>query len=76
MTIRELEILLYLHKYDPMKRMAICDRIIEQLNLGKGRESTGGVYESLEIMDNPHLSGEMDYFQKLLKHFEKRLKSI
>lgn len=76
MTIRELEMLLYLHKYDPMKRMAICDRIIEQLNLGKGRESIGGVYESLEIMDNPHLSGEMDYFQKLLKHFEKRLKSI
>ena len=74
MTIRDLEIFLYLHKYDPIKRMAICDRIIDQLKLGKNRESIGGIYESLDITGNPHLSGEMDYFQKLLKHFEKKLK--
>lgn len=76
MTIRDLEIFLYLHKYDPIKRMAICDRIIDQLKLGKNRESIGGIYETLDITGNPHLSGEMDYFQKLLKHFEKKLKSI
>ena len=75
MTIRDLEMFLYLHKYDPVKRMAICDRIIEELKLGKSRESIGGIYESLDITGNPHLSGEMDYFQKLLKHFEKKLKS-
>ena len=76
MTIRDLEIFLYLHKYDPIKRMAICERIIDQLKLGKNRESIGGIYESLDITGNPHLSGEMDYFQNLLKHFEKKLKSI
>lgn len=76
MTIRDLEMLLYLHKYDPIKRMVICDRIIDQLKLGKNRESIGGIYESLDITGNPHLSGEMDYFQKLLKHFENKLKSL
>ena len=32
----------------------------------------GGIYESLDITDNPHLSGEMDYFQKLQNHFVKQ----
>lgn len=72
MTIRELEILLYLHKYAPEKAKAICIRILSQLSEGKERESIGAILESLDIYDNLHLSGEMDYFQKLLNHFAKQ----
>lgn len=76
MTIRELEMLLYLHKNNPTKRNVICEQILAQLKFGKNRESIGGVYESLDITGNPHLTGQMDYFQLLLKHFEKQLKSL
>lgn len=72
MTIRELEILMYLHKYAPEKEKSICVRILSQLSEGKERESIGAILESLDIYDNLHLSGEMDYFQKLLNHFAKQ----
>lgn len=75
MTIRELEILLYLHKNDPAKQNAICERIHNQITTGREHESIGGIYESLDIYDNPHLSGNMDYFQQLLKHFEHQSRS-
>lgn len=74
MTIRELEILLYLHRNDYERSKAVCQRILEQTKVEMNRESICGIYESLEIYENPHLSGEMDYFQGLLKHFEKQLK--
>ena len=69
MTIRELEILLYLHKYAPEKEKSICGRILTQLTEGKERESIGAILGSLDIYKNPHLSGDMDYFQRLLNHF-------
>lgn len=72
MKIRELEILMYLHKYAPEKEKSICVRILSQLSEGKERESIGAILESLDIYDNLHLSGEMDYFQKLLNHFAKQ----
>ena len=74
LTIRELEILLYLYKHDTDKAKAICDAILDQLSEGKERKSIGGIYESLDITDNPHLAGEMDYFQKLQNHFAKQFK--
>lgn len=72
MTIGELEILMYLHKYAPEKEKSICVRILSQLSEGKERESIGAILESLDIYDNLHLSGEMDYFKKLLNHFAKQ----
>ena len=69
MTIRELEILLYLHKFDPDIAKFICVRILTQLDEGKERESIGAIFESLDLYYNPHLSGDMDYFQRLLHHF-------
>lgn len=74
MTIRELEVLLYLHKQGSPKVDVICEKIHKQINKTGERRSLGAIFESLDIYDNPHLSGNMDYFQKLLKHLEKQLK--
>lgn len=74
MTIRELEILLYLHKHIPKKSDTVCEKINEQITKDGQRKSLGAIFESLGIYDNPHLTGTMDYFHQLLKHFEKQLK--
>lgn len=76
MTIRELEILLYLHNRVPRKLNMVCEKIHEQITQAGERQSLGAMFESLDIYDNPHLTGNMDYFHQLLKHFEKRLKVI
>ena len=74
MTIRELEILLYLHKHIPKKLDTVCEKIKEQITKDGQRKSLGAIFESLGIYDNPHSTGTMDYFHQLLKQFEKQLK--
>ena len=73
MTIRELEMLLYMHKHNSVKAQTIFERILEQSTQTRERESIGAICESFGVHDNPHLSGEMDYFHKLLRRFEKQL---
>ena len=73
MTIRELEILLYLHRNDKVKEEQILNRLLDSIKPDGVRKNIGAIYEELSIHENPHLDGEMDYFSKMMKHFGNNL---
>lgn len=72
MTIRELEILLYLHKNDKEKCGEICTKIV--MNSGKSgeRESIGAIFENMDLVNNPHLDGNMDFFAKIMEQLQEQ----
>ena len=74
MTIRQFEILLYLRKNDTAKFGVILEKINNCITLASSKTNIDALYSELNINDNPHLKGEMDYFQKQMKHFEANLK--
>jgi len=69
MTIRELEILLYLHKNDKEKCGEICTKIV--MNSGE-RESIGAIFENMDLVNNPHLDGNMDFFAKIMEQLQEQ----
>ena len=73
MTIRELEMLLYIHCNDKAKERLFLDRLLESIKPGSVRKNIGAIYNELAIYKNPHLTGDMDYFSKLMGHLEKNL---
>ena len=73
MTIRELEILLHTHKHDKEKRDAICDRIVANTKEAGKRESIGTILEKMDLIINPHLEGEMDFFTKITEQLQEKL---
>lgn len=73
MTIRELEMLLYIHCNDKFKEQQIKNRLLDSIRSGE-RKNIGAIYDELSIYENPHFDGDMDYFSKLMKHFENNLK--
>ena len=73
MTIRELEMLLYLHHNDKIKEKQILNRLLDSIKLDGLHKNIGAIYEELSIHENPHLDGKMDYFSKMMKHFENNL---
>lgn len=66
MTIREFEILLYLHHNDKTKERIILDALLSSSSSVENRRNVGTIYADLGIWDNPHLCGEMDYFHKFM----------
>lgn len=74
MTIREFEILLYLHKNDKETEHQVLNEILLSSTSENHRKNIHAIYNDLSLHKNPHLDGEMDYFSKLMKHFEKELK--
>ena len=73
MTIRELEMLLYLHHNDKIKEKQILNRLLDSIKLDGLHKNIGAIYEELSIHENPHLDWKMDYFSKMMKHFENNL---
>lgn len=75
MTIRELEILLYLHRNDKAKEEHILNKLLDSIRpVGlRKRQNIGAIYEELSISENQHLDGRMDYFSKMIKHFGNNL---
>lgn len=71
MTIREFEVLLYLHKNDVNKRNKIIECIVEQMKGNMSRKSFGMIYQELEIPRDPHFQGDKDILAMLLKNFRK-----
>ena len=65
MTIRELEILLYAHTHDIEKCDKFCAHLATNLKGAGERESIGAILEKMDLVCNPHLEGDMDYFTKL-----------
>ena len=70
MTIRELEILLYLHKNDPPKSESVVHQMISTRKSESGRMNFGAILDDHQIFDNEHLKGEMDYFSILLEQYK------
>lgn len=73
MTIRELEILLYLHCNDKEKEQQILEKLIDSIKIEGLRKNIGSIYKDLSIYENPHLDGKMDYFSKMMQRFENNL---
>lgn len=75
MTIRELEILLYLHHNDTAKEAQILNKLFDstkQEGLRK-KKNIRAIYEELSIHENQHLKGQMNYFSKMMEHFGNNL---
>lgn len=66
MTIRDLEILLNLHKFDSGKCIDVCNRIANNSTGIKERESIGAILEHMGLTNNPHWEGELDFFSKIM----------
>lgn len=73
MTIRQLEILLYLHRNDTAKHQQVLEELLSQKTLNASPKNIGTIYNELSLYENLHLTGEMDYFARLMKHFGNNL---
>lgn len=75
MTIRELEILLYLHRNDKAKEEQILNKLLDSTKPDglQKKQNIGAIYEELSIHENQHLHGQMDYFSKMMEHFGNNL---
>lgn len=73
MTIRELEILLYIHHSDKLKEQKILKKLLDSIKPGEPRENIGAIYDELSLHKNPHLDGDMDYFSELMNYYKKNL---
>lgn len=51
----------------------IGNRLLDSIRSGE-RKNIGAIYDELSIYENPNFDGDMDYFSKLMKHFENNLK--
>lgn len=74
MTIRELEMLLYIHHNDKQTERKIMDRLLESITPGGERKNLGTIYSDLSIYKNRHFDGSMNYFSKLMGYFGENLK--
>lgn len=74
MTIRQFEILLHLHKHNADKFELVLQKLIYCMNSSSSKTNFDALYSELDINDNHHFEGEMDYFQKQMEHFEMNLK--
>ena len=75
MTIRELEILLYIHHNDKPNEIRILEKLLESITPGNESKNLGTIYDELSIYENQHLSKDMDYFSKLTEYFGENLES-
>lgn len=73
MTIRELEILLYLHRNDKAKEEQVLKKLLDSARQDGLRQNIGTIFQELSIYQNPHLDGEMDYFSKILEPLERNI---
>ena len=73
MTIRQFEILLYLHKNDTEKFDMIINTIIEYIDTKKELINFDAIFDKVDIYNNPHFDGELDYLKPILEHFANNL---
>jgi len=69
MTIRHLEILLYLHKNDPAKFDVVIEKIIEATTPNSEAMNFDAIFDKLFIYENPHIDDKIDYIKLILEHF-------
>lgn len=69
MTIRQLEILLYLHKNDMEKFNLVIDNIIETTTSKSKTTNFNAIFNKLSICQNPHINSSLDYINPILQYF-------
>lgn len=74
MTIREFEMLLYIHHNDKTTESTIMDKILESIAPGGERKNLGTIYSDLAIYENLHFNEKINYFSKFSEYMEKNLK--
>lgn len=74
MTIREFEMLLYIHHNDKTTESTIMDKILESIASGGERKNLGTIYSDLAIYENLHFNEKINYFSKFSEYIEKNLK--
>ena len=60
--------------YTTDKFKSVLKKIIYGMNSSSSKTNIDAIFSELDINDNPHFEGEMDYFQKQMQHFELNLK--
>ena len=75
MTIRKFEILLYFYYNDKEKCDKIFDKMIDCMNSNAKKTNIEALYDEFDINNNPHLSGNMDYFKKQMEHFKDNMQN-
>lgn len=71
MTIRDWEILLYLHHNDPEKQNIVLDAILDQIDNNQPKKTFATIFKDLSIHRNPHFEGELDFFSQILDCIDK-----
>ena len=78
MTIRELEILLYLRKNDKLSFDVVQEKIVSSINADSfdNKESFDSIFNDMELYENKHLKGNMNFFGKTVNEIEREIKNI
>ena len=69
MIIRQLEILLYLHKNDPLKFDNLFDQIISATAPYSKPMTFDAIFDELSIYDNPHINDKLNHVNQIREHF-------
>lgn len=73
MTIRHLEMLLYIHRNDRVTDQAILNNLLAASKSSESHRSIEVVYRELSIFQNQHLTGDMDFYAHMMEHFAHNL---
>ena len=69
MTIRQIEVLLYLRKNDIEKFNLVIGKIIEAITPNSEAMNFDAIFDNLSIYQNPHINDNLDYIKPILQHF-------
>lgn len=69
MTIRQLEILLYLYKNETDKFNLVIDKILEATSANGETMNFDAIFDELSIYKNMHIDYRLDYVKPILQHF-------
>mgnify|MGYP001049976834 CR=1 FL=1 len=69
MTIRQLEILLYLHKNETDKFNLVINKILEATSANGETMNFDAIFDELSIYKNMHIDYRLDYVKPILQHF-------
>ncbi len=69
MTIRQLEVLLYLRKNDIENFNLVIGKIIEATSPNSEAMNFDAIFDNLSIYQNPHINDKLDYIKPILQHF-------
>lgn len=73
MTIRHLEMLLYIHRYNKATEQLILNYLLDASKSSESHKSIEVIFRELSIFQNQHLTGDMDFYAQMMDHFAHNL---